>query len=299
MRSVTPIVSLGSWARCGVYLVLFLVLYSSLSRSSRAETPAKAPVKHPSLAPPPQVPLDVESLRTQFKRAIPTANIIPIIYGANGVILTGTVDRAEDVDIILRVARSHEGLEIVNALRVGDVRQVQLDVVVVRVKRDLTSNLLIPFLNQAGKVNKVEHVNDTPFSCLLHSQSAARDFVTIIRTLKQENLAEVLAESSLTTMSGAPANFRVGGPQTIPQPGGLGTISVTYMEFGTELHFLPIVLSNGKIHLELEPELNSIDNAFGINIPGTRAARLYDDAHSWHRRTRTGADRSHRRPGRA
>src|SRR6185295_9908316 len=38
--------------------------------------------------------------------------------------------------------------------------------------------------------------------------------------------------------------------------------------FGTVVKFLPVVLGNGKIHLEVNPELSNINQAAGISIPG-------------------------------
>jgi pilus assembly protein CpaC len=94
-------------------------------------------------------------------------------------------------------------------------------------------------------------------------------FLGFLQALRNEGVSKDLAQPSLTTMSGTPASFLVGGQQAIPQPGGLGTISITYQEFGTKLNFLPIVLGNGKIHLEIEPEVSSIDNTLGTSIQGT------------------------------
>lgn len=37
--------------------------------------------------------------------------------------------------------------------------------------------------------------------------------------------------------------------------GGVGVPSVSFKQFGTVVNFLPIVLGNGKIHLEVRPEL--------------------------------------------
>src|SRR5690349_18740606 len=52
------------------------------------------------------VQLDVELLRNLLKRAVPTANI-DVIPGANNtVILNGVVPRAEDVEVVLNIARS-------------------------------------------------------------------------------------------------------------------------------------------------------------------------------------------------
>ena len=73
------------------------------------------------------VQLDVEYLRTQLKRALPTANIDPIPIANNTIVLRGTVNHIEDVDIVLHAAQAAvAGVQVVNDLRVGGVQQVQL-----------------------------------------------------------------------------------------------------------------------------------------------------------------------------
>src|SRR5262249_7235217 len=52
------------------------------------------------------VQFDVEYLKSVLKRAVPTANIVPIPAANNTVILTGTVARAEDIDVVMRSAQS-------------------------------------------------------------------------------------------------------------------------------------------------------------------------------------------------
>jgi pilus assembly protein CpaC len=42
----------------------------------------------------------------------------------------------------------------------------------------------------------------------------------------------------------------------VPIPEGLGSVGIQFEEFGTRMHFLPIVLGNGKVHLEVEVELS-------------------------------------------
>src|SRR5262249_35136129 len=94
-------------------------------------------------------------------------------------------------------------------------------------------------------------------------------FLAFLQALKDENLAKLLAEPRLVTLSGRPASFLSGGEQAIPVPAGLGQVGVQFEEFGTRLNFLPIVLGNGRIHLEVEPEVSQLDAASGTNIQGT------------------------------
>src|SRR4051812_46185372 len=47
---------------------------------------------------------DIENLRTQLRRAVPTANLMPTPIGDVDVIIGGTVQRADDIEVIVRVA---------------------------------------------------------------------------------------------------------------------------------------------------------------------------------------------------
>ena len=82
------------------------------------------------------VQLDVEYLRTQLKRALPTSNIDPVPIANNTIVLRGTVNHIEDVDIALHAAQAAvAGVQVVSDLRVAGVQQVQLCVTVAQVSR--------------------------------------------------------------------------------------------------------------------------------------------------------------------
>ena len=244
------------------------------------------------------VQIDVEYLRTQLRRAMPTANIVPVPYASNGVILTGTVAKAEDVDVILRVAQAIGGFQIVNALRVGGVQQVQLDVVIAQVSRSDFRALAFNFLSDSATSflgSTVGNAVVTPatvgtggvfsvFPALLgtpgvpNGQStnvlfgvinSQHGFLGFLQALRIEGVSKTLAQPSLTTMSGTAGSFLVGGEQAVPVPAGLGQIGIQFEEFGTRLNYLPIVLGNGKIHLEIEPEVSALSAANGTSIAGT------------------------------
>jgi pilus assembly protein CpaC len=239
------------------------------------------------------VQLDVEYLRTQLRRAVPTANITPIPVSNNSVIMAGTVDKVEDVEVVLRVAQSLK-VEVINAMRVGGVQQVQLDVVVASVTRSEARQFGFDFLldsknfflgsTVAQAVAQPASVGNTGvFSVaptLVGNPGANSNvlfgvvhngwgFLGFLNALRTEGVAKFIAEPRLVTKSGRPASFLVGGEQAIPVPAGLGQIGVQFEEFGTRLNFLPIVLGNGKIHLEVEPEISNLNAANGVTIEGT------------------------------
>jgi pilus assembly protein CpaC len=245
------------------------------------------------------VQFDIEYLRTLLQRAVPTANVVPIPGANNTVILTGTVAHTDDVDVITRTAVSVVGGpdRLVNAMRVGGVQQVQLDVVVARVERRLLRRMAFDFINfgqhhvlastvggafnipsngisgvfPGGPIitNAIGTPNGVPSNLFLGIFSPEQDFFGLLQALKDENIAKTLAEPRLVSLSGRPASFLDGGEQAVPVPAGLGQVGVQFEEFGTRLNFLPIVMGNGKIHLEVEPEVSDLDPTSGTTINGT------------------------------
>jgi pilus assembly protein CpaC len=75
-----------------------------------------------------------------------------------------------------------------------------------------------------------------------------------------------LAQPNLTTISGEPASFTVGGEVPIPSSVGVGgTVSYVYKDYGVKLNFLPTVLGHGKINVRLESEVSEIDRSIVVN----------------------------------
>lgn len=232
---------------------------------------------------------DVEYLKYMLRRAIPTANIEPIPSGGS-VILSGSVAKPEDIPIIKATAQSVLGPQpIIDAMRVGGVQQVQLDVVIAQVSRTelrrmstnffrsgknllLTSELVANTLSAQPPIANLPNdagLNANPANLVLGVVTANTSFFLFLEALRTEGLAKFLAEPRLITLSGQPATFLSGGRLAVPEPSGLGTNSVRFESFGTELRFVPIVLGNGKIYLQVEPKVNNRNDANGTTIGGT------------------------------
>ena len=99
--------------------------------------------------------------------------------------------------------------------------------------------------------------------------SGASGFVGMLQALKQDDIIKVLSEPTLTTLSGRPAMCLVGGKVAYPQPTGFGNISVAFQPFGTQIDFVPIVLGNGGVRLEVRPQVSEVDQTLGTTINGT------------------------------
>jgi pilus assembly protein CpaC len=112
-------------------------------------------------------------------------------------------------------------------------------------------------------------------------------FSLFINALRANSLAKVLAEPNLVALDGQPARFLVGGnfPYPVPQsssiPGGTAVVTISFARFGTIVNFIPQILANDVIRLDVEPVVSNLDPAFGFTystgqtVPGIaeRSAR--------------------------
>jgi pilus assembly protein CpaC len=252
------------------------------------------------------VEFDIDAVKAVLRRAVPTAAVEPIPAGINTIVLTGTVAHAEDIELILRVAQgvlvsgvpavaAAQGqsiipITIVNAMTVGGLRQVQLDVTIASVNRTELRQLGVNFAVVGSTVDFGSLIgslatsvnNDTRriFLSTLIPQPTTNvtfgivpaNFGGFIQALHQERLATLLASPKLVTKSGKPATFLSGGYQAVPEVTasgvGGGTVGARFEPFGTLLTFLPIVLGNGKIYLEVDTANTTLNASNGFAIAG-------------------------------
>jgi len=83
---------------------------------------------------------------------------------------------------------------------------------------------------------------------------------------KENGLAKILAEPTLTTLTGQEAEFLSGGEFPIPVPQGERGITVEFREFGVELKFLPVVLGSGNINVKLNIAVSELVNSSSLGI---------------------------------
>jgi pilus assembly protein CpaC len=88
---------------------------------------------------------------------------------------------------------------------------------------------------------------------------------------KEQGLARILAEPTLTTLSGQEATFISGGEFPIPVPQGLSTVTIVFKQFGVTVKFLPVVLNSGHINLTLNVSVSELEtgNTVNVSLPGT------------------------------
>nr|WP_300311867.1 type II and III secretion system protein family protein [Halomonas sp.] len=95
----------------------------------------------------------------------------------------------------------------------------------------------------------------------------------LLQALQENNLLQILAEPNITAKTGETASFLAGGEIPIPVPAGNELVGIEYKQFGVSLMFTPVLLPNGRISLEVRPEVSSLTNE-GIEIAGTSVPGL-------------------------
>ncbi len=99
-------------------------------------------------------------------------------------------------------------------------------------------------------------------------------FEAILDLSRRKGLGKILAEPTLTTITGQEAEFLSGGEFPIPVPRGIGTgVTIEFKEFGVGVKFLPVVLDSGRISLKLNVGVSELsrDNAVFLNVEGSRS----------------------------
>jgi len=231
-------------------------------------------------------------LRTRFPNA--ALNVTPV---GNSVLVSGYVDQPELIDRIIRIAEEYYP-KVINNMTVGGCQQVLLHVKVMEVSRTKLRRLGFDWAKITGNnvvMSGVSGMVLPPSSPMLSSGVGASAppapstvsnnpingtfafnvadggsaFFGVLDALRQDNLLKIMAEPTLVTVSGRAASFNSGGTIFLPVPQSLGTTSLQPYDYGTSIEFVPIVLGNGKIRLELRPKVSELDYANSITISGT------------------------------
>jgi pilus assembly protein CpaC len=87
--------------------------------------------------------------------------------------------------------------------------------------------------------------------------------------LERIGLVHTLAEPNLTAISGEAAKFLAGGE--FPVPVGRdrdGNITIEFKQFGVGLAFTPVVLSKGRISLQISTEVSELTNTGALTLAG-------------------------------
>jgi len=102
------------------------------------------------------------------------------------------------------------------------------------------------------------------------------EILVLIRWLQSNGTVKLLAEPTVTCMSGTSSSILAGGEFAVPTIIGLGGGQATsFRGFGTSLVVTPTVMDRDLIRLQVVPEFSEINNDNSVNgIPGTNVKRV-------------------------
>ncbi len=238
---------------------------------------------------------DSQELHYLLESQFPNASLKVFPLANNSVIISGYVDELREVDHITEMAKNYYP-KVINNISVGGVQQVMLHVKVLEISRTKARNLgidwtainggdfvssnvggIIAGINPtSGRIGALAPNTPTANIGLIDGDSA---FFGVIEALQQKNVVRLVSDPTLVTVSGRPAFFNEGGEFPIQVPQSLGTVTIEWKKYGTQMDFVPIVLGNGLIRLEVRPRISEIDptlgtTAQGINVPALKTREV-------------------------
>jgi len=237
---------------------------------------------------------DLNGIRNAVKQALPASDIQVEAIG-DGILLTGNVAAPADAQMAFEIAArllgvgtsptTTNGDKIVNAITVRGHDQVMIKITVAEMERTVIKQLGID-LNGSFSAGPASFgiSNQNPLTtapALSSTNSIVGTFKPVsatLRAMEQAGVVHTLAEPTLTAISGESASFLAGGEFPIPPPVQVGPTttpaSPSFKQFGVGLSFTPVVLSEGRISLNVKTEVSEIDPSLTVQgVPGIKTRR--------------------------
>lgn len=241
--------------------------------------------------------VDVSSLRSVLHDALPSDNI-RVEGDRDQVDLSGTVSSPEAADQAVKLAGLFSK-SVANSLLFASrhTPQVSLKVRFVEIDRSRaqqlgfnffasgknsfnTSTGQFPAITVAPSASSGTTSTNGTVSSLLGLQSLLSLFYynnslglgAAIQDLQNKQILQILAEPTITAISGEKASFLSGGEFPFPVvqggTGGFTSVTIQFRPYGVKLDFTPTVMADGTIHLKIAPEVSALDYTNQVTISG-------------------------------
>lgn len=231
---------------------------------------------------------DARELQSILNEHFPTATlqVQPI---RDAVIISGQVTSDEHVEQVVTIAEEFYQ-RVINKIEVIGVHTVMLHTQIMEVSRtklrtlgidwsmgfrdDFVTSSASGLIGAGGTTGALINAGNETFK--VGVIDSGNSFFGLVRALRQNNLAKVLADPTVVAIDGRPASFNSGGEFPILVPAGLGQVGIEFREFGTRVEFVAKVRGDGRIWLEVRPMVSEIDpgrsvNIAGVAVPGLRS----------------------------
>jgi len=238
---------------------------------------------------PVRVVLNLSQLRQSLRQLVP-GTAISVEQVDSNVVLSGSVADAGQASkaraVAAAVAGQFKGGQVINRLSVITPNQVNLQVRVAEVDRNILKQIGVDWAKLGTGVNVLTTNNNLTASLLSGNLSATTNFLTagifpplagnqvaaVVQALATEGFLTVLAEPNLTAVSGQTASFLAGGEFPVPVvqnvSAGTSAISVQFQQFGVQLAFTPTVIDANHLSLRVRPEVSQLSTQGAVEISG-------------------------------
>ena len=237
---------------------------------------------------------DVGELTPLLRAAIPNSEIT-VRTVSDTIILTGSVASPRDAQRAMDIAKGFAAKKnedgsggVINGMQIRGEDQVMLKVTVAEVSRNVLKQLGVStganpdvLLNGSWGILS----NGNPFAvngsltngALTLKNLTGGGTTLTVQAFERYSVARVLAEPTVTAVSGESAKVVVGGEIAIPGPGGCAVgaggaygcaPAVVFKPYGVTLGFTPVVQAEGRIQLHLITEVTEIDLTTQVTIQG-------------------------------
>jgi pilus assembly protein CpaC len=236
--------------------------------------------------------VDLDGLRTAMAEQMKGYAVK--VEGAGGrVTLTGTVPTQALSDSATKLASLYSK-DVANALMVvpEHPKQVRLQVRILEVDRDKALQYGINLFNPGGNTNWLGQTTTGQYTSAMQVASSTSNVLTFsnplnfmlysaklnlgttIQDLQTKQVLQILAEPTITTISGQKADFLAGGEFPFPVVQGSGSassapvVSIQFRPFGVKVEFTPEVNPDGTVRLKVAPEVSALDYSNAVTISG-------------------------------
>jgi Flp pilus assembly secretin CpaC len=190
-----------------------------------------------------------------------------LIGNLSGNILHGSIitDTSGNVVSMMEVEERPEVRCSIKFLEVDKTKDVNLGISSMLTSKYVTGSTYAGTSGQsavAGFLGQIAGSTTGQLGLRYDSQAAS-----LINALITDGKAKVLAEPTITSISGEPASFMAGGEFPVVTSTTSG-VSISFKDFGIRLNILSTVTDRGTIHMQVSPEVSSLDTTNGITLDG-------------------------------
>lgn len=235
-----------------------------------------------------RVDAGVSALQDTLDRVVPGSRVRAEAVN-DSIILTGVVSSPGEADRASQVARAFVSApeKIINMMTIEGSDQVMVKARIVEVQRTAIKQLGLDVDAVLANVGDgLSFAQNATFAVsgsqlgggvlnYLDQSGDGNVLDTNLRAFERAGLVRILAEPNLTSVNGENAEFLAGGEFPVPTgrsvdaTTGQVTVGIEFKPFGVRLAFRPIVLSQGRISLQLSTEVSELTTAGAYTLGGT------------------------------